>query len=153
MRNSQRRFSPRRIDQSGEFTNPAPRRSRNIITRNTIPARENYGEFFQGAPARNRTCERVPLARVRCCRHRRVRCCLPANSYVHAPPRVCTRVHGLRGCMHAVTFETLFARARASGDPGRYESAVRRVLEDDGYAVRNARRTREEYRSDSLPTR
>lgn len=57
------------------------------------------GEFFQGAPARKPYVRMLPVP---CARPR---CCLPVNSYIRAPVYRCVR--DIRGCMHAVTFETL----------------------------------------------
>lgn len=94
MRNSQRRFSfTVSIKARSSRTPPRTQHSRNIITRNTIPARENYGGIFPGCTSTKpvRASAAGPCARPRCC--------LSVNSYVRASVYRCVR--DIRGCMRS----------------------------------------------------
>lgn len=86
MRNSQRWFSfAVSIKARSSRTLPRAQHSRNIITRNTIPARENYRRIFPGCTSTKpvRANAAGPCARPRCC--------LPVNSYIRAPVYRCVR--------------------------------------------------------------
>jgi len=89
----------RRIDQRSSRTPLCAQRSRNIITRNTISARENYGGIFPWCTSTKLVWASAASLYVR------PRCCLSVNPYIRVSVYRC--VHDIRGCIHAITFETL----------------------------------------------